>query len=87
MANIKSARKRARQSQKRALRNASQRSMLRTSVKKVVSAIDKRDKNAAAKAYNEAVPVIDRMANRGIIHKNKGARHKSRLSERIRALQ
>ncbi|MCY4209715.1 MAG: 30S ribosomal protein S20, partial [Gammaproteobacteria bacterium] len=44
------------------------------------------DKTAATAAYQSAVPVIDRMANKGLIHKNKAARHKSRLNARIRAL-
>lgn len=86
MANIASARKRARQSERRRLHNASQRSMLRTYIKNVVTAIQKKDKQAAISAYSAAVPIIDRMANRGVIHKNKAARHKSRLNEQIRAL-
>lgn len=87
MANIKSARKRARQADKRRLHNTSQRTMLRSTVKKVVNAISGGNKSAAAEAYKTAVPVIDRMANKRIIHANKAARHKSRLSARIKALQ
>ena len=87
MANIKSARKRARQADKRRLQNTGQRTMLRTTVKKVVTAISTGKKDAAVEAYKTAVPVIDRMANKGIIHANKAARHKSRLSARIKALQ
>ena len=79
MANIASARKRARQSEKRRLRNASRRSGLRTSVKKVVTAIQKKDKEAAIAAYKKAVPVIDHMTGMGMIHK-------SRLNAQIRAL-
>ncbi|MBI2970199.1 MAG: 30S ribosomal protein S20 [Gammaproteobacteria bacterium] len=86
MANIASARKRARQSERRRLLNASQRSMLRTYIKNVVSAIQKKDKAAAISAYASALPILDRMANRGIIHKNKAARHKSRLNAQIQAL-
>jgi small subunit ribosomal protein S20 len=60
--------------------------MLRTWIKKVVKAVASGDKAAAQSVYRDALPVIDRMAARGIIHKNKAARHKSRLNERIRNL-
>lgn len=86
MANIASAKKRARQAAKRRLHNNSRRSMLRTYLRKVVESIASGDKTAATAAYQSAVPVIDRMANKGLIHKNKAARHKSRLNARIRAL-
>jgi small subunit ribosomal protein S20 len=86
LANIASARKRARQSEKNRVRNASQRSMVRTLIKKVVKAVESKDKTAAEAAYKEMAPVLDRYANRGLIHKNKAARHKSRLSAHIKAL-
>ncbi len=86
MANIASAKKRARQAPKRRQHNASYRSMLRTYLKKVVTAIEAKDKEAAANAYKDAVPVIDRMANKGLIHKNKAARHKRQLNNLLRAL-
>lgn len=86
MANIKSAKKRARQSEKRRAHNASRRSMLRTSIKNVLKAIDAMDKSAAEAAFKKAEPIIDRMATKGLIHANKAARHKSRLSARLRAL-
>ena len=86
MANSPSARKRARQAEGRRQHNASLRSMVRTSIKKVVKAIDAKDVEAAKAAYTAAVPVIDRMADKGIIHKNKAARHKSRLNAQIKAL-
>ena len=86
MANSPSARKRARQAENRRQHNASLRSMVRTSIKKVVKAIDAKDIDAAKVAYTAAVPVIDRMADKGIIHKNKAARHKSRLNAQIKAL-
>ena len=86
MANSPQARKRARQAVGRRARNADQRSMFRTYVKKVVYAIDAGDKAAAEDAFKAAVPVIDRMCNKGLIHANKAARHKSRLNQRIRAL-
>lgn len=86
MANSASAKKRARQSEKNRQHNASFRSMVRTYIKKVQAAIQTGSKENATKAYAEAVPVIDRMADKGIIHKNKAARHKSRLNTQIKAL-
>lgn len=86
MANIKSAKKRARQAVVRNARNSSQRSMMRTAVKKVLKAIDAADKNGAEAAYRTASSLLDRFAAKGLIHKNKAARHKSRISARIRAL-
>ena len=86
MANIKSAKKRAIQAEKRRQHNASRRSMTRTCIKKVIAAIEAGDKTAAQTAFNTAVPVLDRMATKGLIHKNKAARHKSRLNAQINAL-
>lgn len=86
MANSAQSKKRARQARKRRNHNASLRSMVRTYIKKVVAAIDSGNKDGAAQAYAAAVPVIDRMADKGIIHKNKAARHKSRLNAQIKAL-
>lgn len=87
MANYPQSRKRARQGEKRRRHNASFRSMVRTYIKKVDAAIAGGDHSAATEAYNQAVPIIDRMANRGIIHKNKAARHKSRLNTAVKALK
>lgn len=87
MANIASAKKRARQAEGRRRQNASQRSMVRTSIKKVQAAITSGDYATATAAYLAAVPVIDRMADKGILHKNKAARHKSRLNAQVHALQ
>ena len=86
MANIKSAKKRAIQAEKRRQHNASRRSMTRTSLKKVLSAIASGDKEAAQAAFSAATPLIDRMATKGLIHKNKAARHKSRIAAKIKAL-
>ena len=86
MANTKQAKKRVKQSEEHRQRNASARSMLRTYIKKVIKAIELGNKPDAQAAFKEAVPVIDRMATKGIIHKNKAARHKSRLSAHIKAL-
>lgn len=86
MANSAQARKRSRQAETRRQHNVGRRSALRTSLKKVVTAIEDGNKEAATQAYKEAVPVIDNMANKGLIHANKAARHKSRLNTKIRAL-
>ncbi|AMO55687.1 30S ribosomal protein S20 [Endozoicomonas montiporae] len=86
MANSPSAKKRARQAEQRRTHNASLRSMVRTSIKKVVRAIEAKDVELAKAEYAAAVPVIDRMADKGIIHKNKAARHKSRLNAQVKAL-
>ncbi|MFO1368883.1 MAG: 30S ribosomal protein S20 [Marinagarivorans sp.] len=86
MANTPQAKKRARQNDKARLHNASLRSMVRTYIKKVVNAIATGDAQVAKAAYEVAVPVIDRIADKGIIHKNKAARHKSRLNAQIKAL-
>ncbi len=86
MANSPSARKRARQAENRRQHNAGLRSMVRTSIKKVVRAIESKDHATAKAALQAAVPVIDRMADKGIIHKNKAARHKSRLNAQVKAI-
>ena len=86
MANSSQARKRARQSEVRRLQNGSARAMMRTKVKKVVKAIDAGDRTAAEAAYKAAAPALDRVAEKDLIHKNKAARHKSRLNARIKAM-
>ncbi|MDX1460741.1 MAG: 30S ribosomal protein S20 [Xanthomonadales bacterium] len=86
MANSLSARKRARQAEKHRLLNASQRSRVRSSIKKVLAAIEAGDKAAAEAAYKEAVPAIDRSVSKGLMHRNKAARHKSRMNRHIRAM-
>jgi small subunit ribosomal protein S20 len=86
LANSVQAKKRARQNEKRRQHNASLRSMVRTYLKKVDAAIASGDQANAQEAYTAAVPVIDRMADKGIIHKNKAARHKSRLNTKVKAL-
>ncbi len=86
MANIQSAKKRARQAEAHRMRNASQRSMLRSSIRKVLKAIESKDKAGAEAAYKSAEPVLDRYASRGLIHKNKASRHKSRLIAHIKAI-
>ncbi len=86
MANSAQAKKRARQAEDSRQRNASQRSAMRTSVKTLQKAIDAGDKEQASAAYKAAVPVLDRMARKGLVHKNAAARSKSRLNKAIRAL-
>jgi len=86
VANSAQARKRARQAETRRQHNASRRSMMRTEMKKVISAIEAGDKTAAEAAFKTAAPILDRMAGGGLIHKNKAARHKSRLNARIKSL-
>ncbi len=86
MANSAQARKRARQAIKRRARNFSQRSELRTAIKGVRKAIAAGDKAAAQKVLSESMSTIDSIADKKIIHKNKAARHKSRLSAAIKAL-
>lgn len=86
MANSPQARKRARQNDKARAHNASLRSMARTYIKKVLSAVEAGNAEEAQTALNAAVPVIDRIADKGIMHKNKAARHKSRLNAKVKAL-
>lgn len=84
MANTRQAKKRVRQSENSRKHNTTLRSLYRTALKKVVNAVAASNKTAAAESYKAAVPVVDRMVSKGIIHKNKAARHKSRLSLRIK---
>ena len=86
MANTASAKKRARQAIVRRSRNVGDRSMMRTYIKKVYSAIEAGDKTVAEAAYKEACPIIDRTSGKGLIHANKAARHKSRMNRNIRAM-
>lgn len=86
MANIASARKRARQAEKRRQHNAAMRSELRTAIRNVRKAIAAGDKKAARSVLERASSVIDSIADKRIIHKNAAARHKSRLAARIRAM-
>ncbi|MCF6768252.1 30S ribosomal protein S20 [Thiotrichales bacterium 19S11-10] len=87
MANSKQAAKRARQAEKNRKHNMARRSMMRTFLKKVIQAIEAKDVTKAKEEYTTLVPVLDRYATKGLIHKNKAARHKSRLNAKIRALE
>ncbi len=86
VANIKSARKRARQSDNTRLHKMGLRSKMRTHIKAVIVAVEKGDKDAATAAYKTAVPIIDAMITKGVVNKNKAARHKSRLNKMVKAL-
>ena len=86
MANIKSAIKRAKQNEKLRQHNASARSMYRTYVKNMLKAVIAGDVEGAKAAYARVQPVIDKAANKGLIHKNKAARIKSRLIARLKAM-
>ncbi len=86
MANSAQARKRARQSDKQRLHNNSIRSELRTAIKRVAKAILAGDKAAAQTIFSESTSIVDSVADKKIIHKNKAARHKSRMSAAIKAM-
>lgn len=86
MANIKSAEKRARQTIKRRAHNMASRSRLRTAIKSVINAVNAGNKEEAVANLKTAVPVIDSMVNKGIIHRNKAARHKSQLNAQVKNL-
>ncbi|CAO1659609.1 30S ribosomal protein S20 [Salinicola sp. LHM] len=86
MANTKQARKRARQAEDRRKLNASQRSMVRTYIKRVIKAIQAGDQAQANSEFKAAQPVIDRIADKDAMSKKKAARIKSRLNKRIKAL-
>ena len=86
MANTAQAKKRARQNDSQSAHNASLRSIFRTAIKKITKVIESGDKKAAIESYKENVAIIDRIADKKIIHKNKAARHKSRLNSAIKSL-
>jgi small subunit ribosomal protein S20 len=86
LANSPQAKKRARQAEKRRQQNNSLRSMMRTYIKNTYKAVDGGDLENAKTAFTKMVPIVDRMVAKGIIDKNKAARHKSRLNAHIKAL-
>jgi small subunit ribosomal protein S20 len=87
MANIKSARKRARQAEERRAHNMSLRTAVRTSTKNAKKAIAGGDKAAAEKALHSSQRMIDRVVAKGVLHRNAGDRHKSRLAHAVRTLK
>jgi len=86
LANIKSSKKDSITSSKQRLYNMSRRSMIRTFIKKVYIAISVGNKTSAQHAFNKLQPIIDRYATKGLIHKNKAARHKSNLMLKLKKL-
>ena len=86
MANTAQAKKRAKQAEKHRIHNTSLRSMMRTYLKKATAAIDAGEKEAANAAFIQMSSSVDKMASKGLIHKNKAARHKSRMAAKVKAL-
>ena len=86
MANTAQARKRARHNDKQRAHNASLKSSFRTAIKKIMKAVLSGDKKVAKETFDSNVAIIDRIADKKIVHKNKAARHKSRLNAAIKAL-
>lgn len=86
MANTKSAAKRAKQSERRRQHNVALRSRMRTAIKKVIKAIEGGDTAVAATAFRAGAAEVASMVNKGLTHRNKAARHKSRLNKAVKAL-
>ena len=86
MANNSSARKRVRQNEKHRQNNVTQKSRMRTAIKKVIKAIDNGNAKEATALYGVAQPLIDSLATKGLIHKNKAANLKSKLNKRIKTI-
>ncbi len=86
MANSAQAKKRARQAKNRRGQNASMRSETRTYLKKVTKLVEEGNQSVAKTVYQKATSMVDRLAGKGLIHKNKAARHKSRLNARLKTL-
>jgi small subunit ribosomal protein S20 len=86
LANIQSAKKRARQNDKRRAHNMALRSRLRTALRKVLTAIQAGDKDSAQQVYKAATPEIDRLVSKGILGKNRAARYKSRLNTKVKGM-
>lgn len=87
MAHHKSAEKRIRQNKKRRMRNKHIVSTMRTAVKKVEKAVQAKKPDQAVELLKKAIPVLDKAASKGVIHKNKAARHVSRLTRKVNALR
>ena len=87
MANTKSARKRARQALERREHNVSLRTRVRSAIKDVKKALANGNKEAAAQSLRSTQSVIDRVVAKGILHRNAGDRHKSRLAQAVKGLK
>lgn len=86
LANIQSAKKRARQAVKRRAHNVALRSQVRNAIRKVMKTIQTGNKEAAKAEFAAVVPQIDRMATKGILRKNRAAHYKSQINARLRAM-
>ncbi len=86
MANTPQARKRVRQAVKARTRNAAQKSNFRSSIKKVLKSLSEKNKDQSNANFKEAMSIMDKLVIKGLIHKNKAARHKSRLNKHIQKL-
>ena len=86
MANTPQARKRVRQAVKARTRNAAQKSNFRSSIKKVLKSLAEKNKDQSNANFKEAMSIMDKLVVKGLIHKNKAARHKSRLNKHIQKL-
>ncbi len=86
MANTKSAEKAARQAGQHRVRNVALRSRMRTAIRKVIDTTATGNKDEARASFKAAVPLIDTLVNKKIIHRNQADRHKSRLAARVNAL-
>ncbi len=86
MANSPQAKKRAHQSEKKRCINSNNRSAMRTHIKRVLKAISEKNKTLALKEYQLTTSKLDKLSNKGLIHKNKAARYKSRLNNQIKCL-
>jgi small subunit ribosomal protein S20 len=86
VANTKSAIKRAKQGEQRRQHNVALRSRMRTAIKKIIKAIEAGETDAAAAAFKAGAAEVDSMVNKGLTHKNKAARHKSRLNKAVKAI-
>tara|TARA_B100001769_G_C21730344_1_gene401301 strand:+ start:36 stop:299 length:264 start_codon:yes stop_codon:yes gene_type:complete len=86
LANTSQARKRVRQAVKARTRNAAQKSNFRSSIKKVLKSLADKNKDQSNANFKEAMSIMDKLVTKGLIHKNKAARHKSRLNKHIQKL-
>jgi small subunit ribosomal protein S20 len=86
LANTPQARKRVRQAVKARTRNSAQKSNFRSSIKKVLKSLAEKNKDQSNANFKEAMSIMDKLVIKGLIHKNKAARHKSRLNKHIQKL-
>lgn len=87
MASHKSAIKRAKQSEKRRERNASKKSAIKTAIRKIISAVESKDKEGARNLLSEAVPKISKAGSKGLFHKKNASRKISRLTKKVNTIQ